>query len=114
MHIIDKNILLNNSGNDEKIANELLDMGLTRINESLTEMKQALDDDDWNALARSIHRLRPIINFCGITIINEELLNIEIETKENKKINHADNEIERVFEILESAKEQIIQLLNTI
>lgn len=114
MHIINKNILLNNSGNDEKIANELLDMGLTRIKESLTEMKQALDDDDWNALARSIHRLRPIINFCGITIINEELLNMEIKTKENKKIDHTDNEIERVFEILESAKEQIIQLLNTV
>lgn len=111
MKIIDKNVLLNNSGNDEKIANELLEMGLARINESLIDIRQALNNDDWNGLARSIHRLRPIINFCGITTFNDELLSIEITTKENKKIVHAETEIEKVFDFLESAKRQIEELL---
>lgn len=113
MEIIDKNILMDNSGNDEKIAEELLEMGLARINETLVEMTNAMDNDDWEALARSVHRLRPVINFCGITLINDELLNIEINTKENKTINHADIRQKNIIEILESAKQQIEKLLNT-
>lgn len=112
MDIIDKEILLTNSGNDKKIANELLDMGLARINESLSEMKNALNEDNWDNFARSIHRLRPIINFCGITLINQELLDMEVTTKENRKINHEDASLDKIFSTLESAKVAIEQALN--
>lgn len=106
-------MLENNCAGDKSIMREILSMGLERINDSLNNIPSAYNENKWEELARSVHKLRPILNFCGITIIDNELMNIEQETKSKKTVPDSDIVIREVLQVLENAKQDVNKILNT-
>ena len=111
MTIIDISIVQRNSGNDDKVAMQLLEMGLTRIKESIEEINSTYSNGDWELLCRCVHKLRPMLNFCGITEITDQLLEIEKNIKEKQEINVEKNEIDSILEYLSSARAEVEKLV---
>lgn len=113
MNTINIKILENNCAGDKSIMREILSMGLDRINESLNEIPTAYHENKWEEFARSVHKLRPILNFCGIMVIDTELLDIEQETKLKRKVPDTDTVIRKIIQVLENAQQDINNMLNT-
>ena len=111
MNLIDISIIQRNSGNDDKIALQLLDMGLTRIRESIDEINNTYNNSDWELLRRCVHKLRPMLNFCGITGITEQLLEIEKNIKEKQEPDVGKEEIDGIIEFLCKARDEADILL---
>ena len=113
MTLIDISIIQRNSGNDDKIALQLLDMGLTRISESIEEINNTYNNNDWELLCRCVHKLRPMLNFCGITGITDQLLEIEKNIKEQQEPFVEKGEIDDILDYLSKAREEAENLIKS-
>ena len=79
---IDLDRLNTNCGDDVSMKKELLNMGLETISSSNQQIKELLDKQDWQNLARTLHKLRPVLSYCGVInyLIDMEKMEQEILT----------------------------------
>ena len=103
MDYIDKKVLGNNCSNDVKIEKDLLRMGLVRLKESLEITEKFMQERSWNVLADCIHRLRPVINFCGIVFYEDTLFSMEKSIKENNADAITEKDLSDLLDFLKGA-----------
>ena len=72
-----------NCAGDVSMKKELLNMGIDTINMSNQKIKEFLNKQDFDNLAKTLHQLRPILSYCGVV---HYLKNIE--TTEQDIINN--------------------------
>ena len=112
MSFVDFDKVKANSGGDQELLHELINMGMERINVSLTEMHASVNNRDWESLSRSIHKLRPILCYAGIDAFNEELLALERQAKEQTGLAEVPARIDIIAENMRLARCELERLLS--
>ena len=86
MNLMDAELLKSNCADDKGMMLELLTIGLESIDRAITGIHTNLEKQDWNELARAVHKLRPVLCYCGITSLSDDLLYIETNAKEQNNL----------------------------
>lgn len=81
---IDLDRLNTNCSGDTLMKKELLDMGIDTISISTQKIKELLDSQDWQNLARTLHQLRPVLSYCGVINYLADIEKIEKDIINNK------------------------------
>ena len=107
MSLLDSDLLKSNCAGDEDMMREMISMGLQSLGETLTGIDTALQAEDWNNLARFLHKIRPILCYCGITSLTDELQEIEINAKQGNELPALKNRINKIITSLEQAQSEM-------
>ena len=112
MNFVDFEKVKVNSGGDQALLLELIEMGLERINDSLTEMEDQVSKKDWNELSKTIHKLRPLLCYAGIESFNEELMGLEMAARDRTGIDMIPARIGKISGDLHLARCELENLLS--
>lgn len=112
MHFVDFDKVQANSGDDMELLHELIHMGLDRIDASLDEMHASINNQDWDGLSRTIHKLRPILCYAGIDAFNSELIELEISASGRSDLDILPGRIGKIMENLQAARCELEHLLS--
>ena len=114
MQLIDHDALDRNCAGDKSMKKDLIMLGMERVEDSLNEFEQSLASGNWDDLGRTIHKLRPVLSYCGIEGLNDELIKYEINAKERKNLDELPNKVSEVRDILFDALDEMKDLLTTL
>ena len=114
MKRIDMEKLTENSCGDNEMLVELVTMGINRIDKSSVEIKEALKAEEWDDLSRIIHKLRPILFYAGLICLNEELQQIEKNSKERIGLSEIPGQIDNMFIVLQEAKLEMNEIISNL
>lgn len=76
--------LESNCAGDTTMKKELLGMGIDTINLSNQKIKEFLNSQDLDNLAKTLHQLRPILSYCGVISYLENIEKTEQDIINNK------------------------------
>jgi signal transduction histidine kinase/DNA-binding response OmpR family regulator len=74
------------SGNNEEFIREMILTFTESIPSQLKEMKKALDEGDWQKLARSAHQIKPSFTLMGLNSLRTSIVFIEENSKYGTKL----------------------------
>ena len=103
MNIIDVERIKQSTSGDEGIMLDIINLGLERIEKSQVEIREILEKEDWDGLAQTIHKLRPVLHFVGIVTIEDELVSIEKNAKQRTNLGKIGDKLTGIFKVFESA-----------
>jgi len=83
--IIDLAYLRNVSNNNEKFIDEMLVAFLESIPKNIDEIKAFVNTKDWNALARTVHKIKPSLTLMGLGSAKEQALLLEDLAKQQRE-----------------------------
>jgi len=83
---LDLAYLRNMSNNNQKFINEMLVAFQDSIPKSVDEIKTQVNAKEWQALARTVHKLKPSLTLMGLHTAKEQALVIEDLAKQEKNI----------------------------
>ncbi len=114
MNLVDPQLLDKNCAGDPSMMRELINMGLLSINNSVTDIGSSLEAQDWDRLARVLHKLRPILCYCGINCLTDTLLHLEEDAKARKNLPELATHIQSMIGTLHLAKSELEQQLRSL
>ena len=112
MKLMNIELLKSNCAGDEGMMRELISMGLQSLENSMASINTAINDKDWDNLARILHKLRPILCYCGVTSLTDELLLIEQNAKERKDLNALEEQMGNMSPALEQVQSEMQQQMS--
>src|SRR5690554_570183 len=83
---IDIELLKKNCAGDPSMMRDLINMGLLSIKNSLTDSRSFMESGDWDKLARVFHKLRPVLCYCGVNSLTDELILLEENARGKKEL----------------------------
>jgi HPt (histidine-containing phosphotransfer) domain-containing protein len=86
MSQINLETLKNTCAGDQDMMKEMLNMGLFSVSTALTDIGSAIASQQWDHLARAVHKVRPVLSYFGISSLNDDLLAIERDARERKAL----------------------------
>lgn len=114
MNVIDVEKIKQSTSGDEGIMIDIINLGLERIEKSQSEIQETLEKEDWNELARIIHKLRPVLHFVGIVTLEDDLVAIEKNAKDRTNLAKLGDKFATIFQIFDSAKHELEEFRNTL
>ena len=103
-----------NCSNDRVMLLELINIGIKRIDGCQDEINKALSEEEWDDLARIVHKLRPILFFCGITSLDKDLQAIEKDSKARVSLADMPDKIAQLYSIMQEAGQELDALKDEI
>jgi PAS domain S-box-containing protein len=97
------------TGTDEVFMDKLIEAFIRESPIAVKEIKQALENQDLDKLAKTAHKLKPSIDLVGITCLEQDIRDIEAMAK--KGCNNSS--LEKRIEKLESILLEVINILAT-
>jgi HPt (histidine-containing phosphotransfer) domain-containing protein len=72
------------SNNNQKFIDEMLVAFLTSIPKGIEEINSFAESQEWDALARAVHKLKPSLTLMGLHSAKEQALLLEELAKQGK------------------------------
>jgi hypothetical protein len=66
-----------------------------------------MGDEDWDGLARILHKLRPVLCYCGINSLTDRLLLVENNAREKKDMSQITGQVSALLNILEQVHDEL-------
>jgi CheY-like chemotaxis protein len=104
---VDLSYLKRVSGSNETFLNELVTTFLNTIPKSITEIRGHVESRDWQALAHSIHKIKPSLSLMGLAQAREAAAKIEHDAREQVNTETLANESDALCVQLESAMTEL-------
>lgn len=114
MSLMNLELLKSNCLNDQPMMREIISMGLQSVSGSMPDIKNFLESKDWDKLARVLHKLRPILCYCGINSLTDDLLLIEQHAKERKDLPELTVRITAIMDTLQQVRTELEQQLSSL
>jgi HPt (histidine-containing phosphotransfer) domain-containing protein len=111
---IDPELLRNNCAGDLSMMRDLINMGILSVNSSLTDAKSSMENEDWDRLARVLHKLRPVLCYCGINSLTDELLVLEENAKQGKELRELSVKTAAMLDTLQQVHDEMEHHLSSI
>lgn len=111
---IDSDLLRNNCAGDPSMMRELINMGMLSVSNSLADAGSAMESEDWDKLARVLHKLRPVLCYCGINSLTNELLQLEENAKARKELPELSARITAMMDTLRQVHDEMEHHLSLI
>ena len=113
-NFIDTELFKSNCAGDQSMMRELINLGLQSVSTSMTEAGTSLENDDWDKLARVLHKLRPVLCYCGIMSLTDELLLLEGNARGKKDLPELAARMKGMMDILQQVHEEMEQQLSSL
>ncbi len=107
---IDLSYLRKVSGNNEPFMREMIDTFIDSIPKSIDEIQQNASSKDWEALARSVHKIKPSLAMMGLNQTRDLGVSIESSAKAREGVKKIPEATQRFILRLHSAVEQLKQV----
>lgn len=107
--LVDLSYLQRVSGSNETFMSEMVTTFLNTIPKSIIEIRSNVDSRDWQALARSIHKIKPSLSLMGLSQARETAARIEHDAREELNIETLVPEALALCAQLESAMTELRQ-----
>ncbi|GHN01325.1 hypothetical protein WSM22_28140 [Cytophagales bacterium WSM2-2] len=108
---IDLAYLRNMSNNNEKFINEMLSAFQDSIPKSVEEIKTQVNANEWQALARTVHKLKPSLTLMGLHTAKERALVLEELAKLEKNIDKIKSYAEELCDQLNQTLRELSELV---
>ncbi len=105
--VFDKNNALNIIGGDEEFLREIVEIFLTDALQQMSDIKEAVNSRNGDALEKSSHKLKGAVSNFGENATFKTALKLEIIGKENRT-----DEAEETYSILVEDVERLFNALN--
>jgi len=86
---------------------ELINMGQLSVSNSIKDAGSSLDNEDWDNLARVLHKLRPVLCYCGINSLTDTLLSLEGNARERKDLPELILQVTAMMDILQQVHNEL-------
>jgi len=93
---------------------DLINLGLLSVSSAMTEAGNFLENEDWDKLARVLHKLRPVLCYCGIISLTDELLLLEGNAKERKDLPGLSVRMMKMLDTLQQVHDEMKQQLSSL
>ena len=114
MSVIDIEQIRKSTSGDEEIMLDLIKIGQERMSVAEKEIKESLTNEDWDALARIVHKLRPVLHFVGLVTLEDDLVLIEKNAKERTNLSQLTDKFAGIFSIFEEAQTELAKIKNSL
>jgi len=111
---INSGLLESNCAGDPAMMRDIINMGLMSVSKSIIDAGDHLDNKDWDKLARVLHKLRPILCYCGINSLTEELMLLEENIRDNKNMDAMRDRIMVILDTLQQVRTELEQQLSVL
>jgi HPt (histidine-containing phosphotransfer) domain-containing protein len=95
---------------DESFVQDMIDVFLVSVPESLKAINVAYRGQDWDELKARAHKLKPTIDLMGVSDLKDTIRIIDDRAGEQEDLESLEPEIEKLNEILGEAIEQVTAL----
>ena len=113
-HFIDTELLKNNCAGDHSMMCDLIKLGMSSVSNSLAEGGSCLESEEWDKLARVLHKLRPVLCYCGINSLTDKLLLLEENAKERKDLPGLSTQMIEMLDTLQNIHDEMEQQLSSL
>jgi HPt (histidine-containing phosphotransfer) domain-containing protein len=113
-HFIDPELFKSNCAGDQSMMRDLINLGLLSVSSAMTEAGNFLENEDWDKLARVLHKLRPVLCYCGIISLTDELLLLEGNAKERKDLPGLSVRMMKMLDTLQQIHDEMKQQLSSL
>ena len=104
---IDIELLKNNCAGDPSMMRDLINMGILSIQNSLADSRNFMESGDWDKLARVFHKLRPVLCYCGINSLTDELIHLEEKARERKELPELSTRVSVMLDTLQQVHDEM-------
>lgn len=111
---IDPELLKSNCAGDRSMMRELINMGLLSVSNSIKDARSSLDNEDWDNLARVLHKLRPVLCYCGINSLTDKLILLEGNARERNDLPELTIQITAMMDILQQVHNELVNQLSSL
>ena len=109
---INPGLLESNCAGDPAMMRDIINMGLLSANKSIIEAGDHLDNEDWDKLARVLHKLRPVLCYCGIKDLTDELMFLEENIRDRNNLSSLRDRIMTMLDTLQKVHAELEQQLS--
>lgn len=95
------------SGGDETFVLKMVDLFLSTIPQSLSEIRQQCDSKDWEALGKSAHKLKSTIDSLGILSLKQDIRLLEKYGRNKENISGMPQLVNKILTGMESCVELV-------
>jgi HPt (histidine-containing phosphotransfer) domain-containing protein len=81
---IDLSYLEDITSGESDIIIEMIDLMLNETPKHLANLREALDEEDWNGIGAEAHKLKPMFLYVGLTDLNEVAQKLEHSGKKEE------------------------------
>ena len=100
--IRDKNLLLNATGGDQQVADEMFEAFIRELPDEIQQIRNQFDSSDWDELWSLVHRLHGATSICGVPALDTTVHQLESACR-----NRVIPEIEQMIGELEIQSEKL-------
>ena len=97
---IDSEILSSNCAGDRRMMRELIAMAIESMSRALLELDAGMLERDWGRIGRTVHKLRPVLAYCGVATIADELLRAETDAREQTNLAELETRMPGLIRVL--------------
>ncbi len=113
-NFMDPELFKSNCAGDLSMMRDLINLGLLSVSSSMTEASHSLTNEDWDKLARVLHKLRPVLCYCGIISLTDELLLLEGNAKGRKDLPELPARMMVMMDTLQQVHDEMGQQLSSL
>ncbi len=107
---VDLSYLRNISNNSQSFIDEMIVAFLESIPKSIQEIKTNTEAEEWNLLARAVHKIKPSLTLIGLHSSKEKALLLEDMAKQQKSIDKIPSLARLLCEELSTALQELHQM----
>lgn len=105
--------LRNVSGNNQDFIREMINTFLQSIPTILSDMKNAMDERNWERVSKLAHQIKPSFTLMGLDALRKEVLFIEEHGKNNTRVDELPNAVMQLIQqcdavLIDLAKEPML------
>ena len=116
MGLTDFTYLESITGRDKEITEELVSVFIEQVPECISELNQAFEDKDYEALSSYAHKYKSTVVIIGLSETESRLKNLELSLKDGKKLDDETikSEIDKIEEDLLVALDEVNDYLESL
>lgn len=93
---------------------ELINMGLQSVDNSIRGAGSSLKSEDWDNLARVLHKLRPVLCYCGINCLTDELVLLEKNARERNNLPELPQQVSAMISTLQQVQAEMENYMSSL
>lgn len=93
-------------GKDEFVK-DMINLFLQEVPESIAQVKKSVEKEDWQALQKEIHKLRPNLTAFGIKKLDARLEGVQRAGADNQRHPDLENILSELYETVDTAVDEL-------
>ncbi len=95
------------SGGDEDFVRKMIELFIETVPPNVKDLNVSLDNENWEMVSKTAHKLKSTIDSMGITAIKEDIRAVELNAKRKESLVNIPVHIRRITTVIETCVRQL-------